>query len=422
MEDVVKFCPSCGTQAGGAAPARPEKEKVGNIRKCPACGAEVPAMTAVCAECGHEFSNVSVGGDIKQFFEKIVELEKAANEGGWGSEKSGEEAALNAYVQGYPVPSTKEDILEFLMFCLSRAKVGISIVFGKPEFFWDINDTQYGKKAVQVYDKARISLASDPAFVEKIAAMLREKGIPLTKEEEEAILKQHKSKQTAKSIKKMVIAAAVILAVVGFFSIGKLRNLSIKLPDYAEIPAENIIVSGSIENYLAPAGTGLTMKPTQDNETLELAFEFTALKNLQTVVDAAVEKKKKEEGFDKLEKGKKVTVDLHSAVMKIDEINIAALTEIRDKGALHKQLTKINKQMNPDAPTEELSDFVKALCKIEKGATKTVKLTIKADKKLMLALMEKTSIELVLTLGYNLYLFNTGVAAAGQEIGGVIIE
>jgi uncharacterized membrane protein YvbJ len=81
MGDGVKFCPSCGTRAagggdaGGAAPAKPAKEKVGNIRKCPACGAEVESFQSRCANCGHEFNQAEVASSVKEFSNKILELE-----------------------------------------------------------------------------------------------------------------------------------------------------------------------------------------------------------------------------------------------------------------------------------------------------------------------------------------------------------
>lgn len=44
LEDSAKFCPSCGTPAGGGTPTAPSAqatEKVGNIHKCPSCGVAV---------------------------------------------------------------------------------------------------------------------------------------------------------------------------------------------------------------------------------------------------------------------------------------------------------------------------------------------------------------------------------------------
>ena len=34
------------------------KEKIGNIKTCPACGSSVKSMTSSCEDCGHEFTNV----------------------------------------------------------------------------------------------------------------------------------------------------------------------------------------------------------------------------------------------------------------------------------------------------------------------------------------------------------------------------
>ena len=36
--------------------AAPKSHKYGDVRKCPQCGAIVPAMAGVCPECGFEFT------------------------------------------------------------------------------------------------------------------------------------------------------------------------------------------------------------------------------------------------------------------------------------------------------------------------------------------------------------------------------
>jgi RNA polymerase subunit RPABC4/transcription elongation factor Spt4 len=75
MEDGAKFCPSCGTAVGGAA-AKPVTEKVGNIRKCPACGAVVESFQGRCGSCGHEFRGVEVVDSVKTFFKKLEEYNR----------------------------------------------------------------------------------------------------------------------------------------------------------------------------------------------------------------------------------------------------------------------------------------------------------------------------------------------------------
>lgn len=41
-----------------AAASAPKSTKYGDVRKCPVCGAMVPALAGTCPECGYEFSGV----------------------------------------------------------------------------------------------------------------------------------------------------------------------------------------------------------------------------------------------------------------------------------------------------------------------------------------------------------------------------
>ncbi len=78
LADGTKFCTNCGTPVGNTESESTRKQTfVGEIRKCPSCGAEVPSMTAICPECGHEFANVKVDNSIKEFAQKLQEIESA---------------------------------------------------------------------------------------------------------------------------------------------------------------------------------------------------------------------------------------------------------------------------------------------------------------------------------------------------------
>ena len=151
----AKFCPSCGTPAGGVASPQPPQSstvppslqaafaspqpataKVGNIRKCPACGAQVPSMTAVCPDCGHEFSNVQAASSVQAFFEKLDALEQQALDAEMNEPRKNVLAAMFDYssysrneaiakkkvalIAGFPIPNSKEEILEFLILASSR--------------------------------------------------------------------------------------------------------------------------------------------------------------------------------------------------------------------------------------------------------------------------------------------------------------
>lgn len=210
MDDGAKFCPSCGTPAGGAAPApKPATEKVGNIRKCPACGAEVPAMAAVCPSCGHEFNNVQVTNSIQAFFEKIDAIDQevyeqqtakeasqsqptnsifgalgasmsASLQGASGSSGGKRKVAL---IEGYPIPNSKEDILEFTVLAASRLKGAKSGYFGMrmgalPMMPDDQSLEQAWKaKCEQAYNKAKLSFGSDKDAIANIERILKEKKV-----------------------------------------------------------------------------------------------------------------------------------------------------------------------------------------------------------------------------------------------------
>jgi RNA polymerase subunit RPABC4/transcription elongation factor Spt4 len=174
MEDGAKFCPACGTPAGGAAPAKPAAEKVGTIRKCPACGAEAPAMTAVCPSCGHEFTNAQVSSNLQSFLQKLETIEN--------------EKEKLSYINNFPVPNTKEDILEFGIMAASQitpesaavkifrgfllyATLGILHIFWKGPVAWRFNKA-WRAKIKQVYTKGQIALNSDKAALAQVKAIV----------------------------------------------------------------------------------------------------------------------------------------------------------------------------------------------------------------------------------------------------------
>ena len=54
-----------------------QKEKVGNIKTCPACGASAKAMELVCSECSHEFTNTKANSTLLKLLEEIEKINKA---------------------------------------------------------------------------------------------------------------------------------------------------------------------------------------------------------------------------------------------------------------------------------------------------------------------------------------------------------
>lgn len=87
-------------------------QKIGNVLKCPNCGAEVVGGSAICKECGYTFSNVSANSSAEKLQEKLEEFNRRQEEekedtSGWIKHKMD-------IITNFPVPNTRADLLEFL--------------------------------------------------------------------------------------------------------------------------------------------------------------------------------------------------------------------------------------------------------------------------------------------------------------------
>ncbi len=91
-----------------------KKEAFGRV--CPNCGKQVPPMTLKC-ECGFEFTNANSSSSVQLLSEKIDTIN--ATPGTTAAEK---EKLICDTIEMFPVPNTKEDILEFLSLAASNLK------------------------------------------------------------------------------------------------------------------------------------------------------------------------------------------------------------------------------------------------------------------------------------------------------------
>lgn len=103
-------------KAAAAAAPKSNSNKHGEIRKCPNCGAQVKGGSAVCTECGYAFSNVSANSSAEKLQAKLDEFyrrqEQRADSPGFDSDTSRKHKM--EIISTFPVPNTREDLLEFL--------------------------------------------------------------------------------------------------------------------------------------------------------------------------------------------------------------------------------------------------------------------------------------------------------------------
>lgn len=172
----------------------PKSNKFGDVRKCPQCGAVVQAMQAVCPECGHNFSGIEANASFSGLMRMLDKVESERND----SKVTGIFSACgkmfsNALcvnktdsrkmdiIKNYPIPTTKEDLLEFLSMSVPNAKkAGNFFTRNEPENKAHNDFIPVWKaKCEQVIIKAKMSLKNDKEVMELVNKYAAELGISI---------------------------------------------------------------------------------------------------------------------------------------------------------------------------------------------------------------------------------------------------
>jgi hypothetical protein len=196
--------------------AAPKSDKLGDVRKCPACGAIAETFATKCSDCGTEFRNIEVSHNITKFFDKLDELESNRKENLYDNPKKdlGTQAItlikwwcfwwiliplksitylLNKFkpakwsttdsrkeelIMNFPVPASREEILEFLNLATSKINSNTYFnAFSEETKYKDTWNKIWLKKIEQIYSKASIAMKNDKKSfedVEKMASQARE--------------------------------------------------------------------------------------------------------------------------------------------------------------------------------------------------------------------------------------------------------
>jgi hypothetical protein len=96
---------------------KPLKEKLGNIKICPACGKDTGSYISTCI-CGHEYSGIDTSVSISGLLNKLNNIKK--NDGESNAEY---EKRIAAIINNTPIPNTKSDLLDFLAMCSSQSDI-----------------------------------------------------------------------------------------------------------------------------------------------------------------------------------------------------------------------------------------------------------------------------------------------------------
>ena len=177
-------------KAAAPSVAAPKSDKFGDVKKCPACGAIVQSFQTKCSDCSHEFSNIGANVSIGKLFEMLNACESDRKEqstsvfGAMGSlmaQGLGGDKVIEkkkSIISGFPIPNTKDDILEFLSTAIPNAKEKGNFWTKKPEYksHNDLAPT-WLSKCEQIIIKAKFSMKDDKKTLEEIMAYAKELGL-----------------------------------------------------------------------------------------------------------------------------------------------------------------------------------------------------------------------------------------------------
>lgn len=196
----------------------PRSDKFGDIKKCPSCGAIVQSYSAKCTDCGYEYRDIQADVSINKLFEMLIEADSiemsafkessinntlASKKIGGGmlggmlssslghmaqmKEEEREEKHIKRHqekilqrktqiISNFPVPNSKESIIEFMTLGVTKAKPVKKGLFGSytaAEKEHNELAPVWKQKCEQVLMKARIALKEDTKTIAMLESLIK---------------------------------------------------------------------------------------------------------------------------------------------------------------------------------------------------------------------------------------------------------
>jgi len=166
----------------------PPAENKPSLVKCPQCAAAIESFSTKCPYCDAEIRDIKTANSVIDFFNKVNELESTREENTANPFKAmgkmlSQQLVGNkfknkkiALIQNFPVPNSKEDILEFL-------SLAVPLANKRGNFFTSQDETNkifneyvpvWHSKCQQIIMKARFSMKDDKALLNEIESYAKE--------------------------------------------------------------------------------------------------------------------------------------------------------------------------------------------------------------------------------------------------------
>lgn len=189
------------------ASASPKSDKLGDVRKCPACGAIAETFATKCPECGTEFRNIEASQNIVKFFEKLDEVESKRVDSIYeaSSHKSNLsfgrillwlffwyimlpfklfgfiinkskpakwstiDSRKEELIMNFPVTTSREEILEFMTLASSKINSNSYFnLFSEETKYKNTWNKIWLKKIEQIHSKANLAMKNDKKSFEDV--------------------------------------------------------------------------------------------------------------------------------------------------------------------------------------------------------------------------------------------------------------
>ncbi|MBE6967615.1 MAG: zinc ribbon domain-containing protein [Ruminococcaceae bacterium] len=203
LRDGANFCRACGTQVQKAAepirntaqPNEPVRKIIysGEIHKCPSCGMVLESFLVVCPSCGYELRGASSSNSIREFSIRL---------------NSAQTPAQRLYIiQNYPVPNTKEDILEFMILAASNFDARHFVYYSN----YESTSSAWLSKIEQCFQKASLVLVG--ADLEQIQQIYRGVMDEIARERQAQakLLEKKEENRPAKRFKRIIFRTIFII-------------------------------------------------------------------------------------------------------------------------------------------------------------------------------------------------------------------
>ncbi len=140
LSDDAKFCSSCGIAVLNTKHTKRNTVYEGELHKCPNCGEIINSFESNCPSCGYEVRGAINSDAIQNFVFGLVRA------------KTQQEKIL--IIKNFPIPNTKEDILEFLILTSNNLDAPLD---DELSYAWQ-------SKMEQAYQKAKLVFRNEKEF------------------------------------------------------------------------------------------------------------------------------------------------------------------------------------------------------------------------------------------------------------------